>query len=101
SAGQRRLLALAPARLLAHPHAAAVLRQLGRAGPAPTRQLRGVRALGLRREMARGARYRALDALLHGLRRAAAEAVLLPLPQGRGRGLGAPAEGPAASAPPG
>src|SRR5262249_58236776 len=60
-AGQRRILALAPARLVEGEGAAALGGQLGRAGPAPARQLRGLRALGLAPEVARGARDRAPD----------------------------------------
>ena len=57
------------------------------------RQLRGLRARGLDAEVARAARHRALDALLHRLRRRAAEAVLRPLPEGRGQRLGRAAAG--------
>ena len=42
-------------------------------------------------QVARGARHRALDALLHRLRRGAPEALLRPLPEGRGQRLGEPA----------
>src|SRR5262249_56333805 len=43
---------------------------------------------------------RALDTLLHRLRREPPEAVLRPLPEGRGHGLDEAAEGRAAGAPP-
>ena len=79
--------AIAHARLVEGDGAAPVRRQLGRPGPAPARQHRGLRARRVAAEVARGARHRALDALLHGLRRRAAEAVLRPLPQGRGQRL--------------
>ncbi len=50
-------------------------RQLGRPAAAPARQFRRLCARGLQAEMARGARHRALDAFLHGLRpQAAAQA---------------------------
>ena len=73
-------------------------RQLGRAGSAPARQLRGLRPRRLRAEVARGPRHRALDPLLHRLRRRPAEEVLRPLPQGRGHGLDETAEGRAPGA---
>ena len=62
--------------------------QLGRPGAAPARQLRGLRPRGVEGEVARGARHRALDALLHRLRPRPAEAVLRPFPEGRGQRLG-------------
>ena len=68
--------------------AAALRRELGRPGPAPARQLRRLRARGVEGEVARSARARALDALLHRLRRAAPEALLRPFPEGRGRTAG-------------
>ena len=49
-------------------------RQLGRPGAASARQFRGLRARRLQAEVARGARARALDALLHRLRPPAAAA---------------------------
>ena len=56
---------------LGEDHRAAPLRgELGRAGPASARQLRGLRPRGVEGEVARGARHRALDPLLHRLRRA-------------------------------
>ncbi len=67
-ARHRRLLAVAHAGLDQGQDAAAVIRQLGRPGPASARQFRGLRALRLRAEMARSARHRALDAFLHELR---------------------------------
>ena len=73
--------------------------ELGRPGPASARQFRRLRARRLERQMAGGARLRALDLVLHRLRRDAAEALLRPLPQGRGHRLGQTAEGAAASAP--
>src|SRR5207249_6476330 len=100
-ARERRLLALAPARLVEGHGPPVVVSELGRAGPPPPRQLRRVRARGLAREMARGARHRALDALLHGLWGPPAEAVLWPLPQGRGHRMDAAAAGRAPGAPSG
>ena len=47
---RRRLLQGDDARLVQDQGAAAVRRQLGRAGPAPARQLRGLRALGVARQ---------------------------------------------------
>ncbi len=67
--------------------AAAVRRQLGRPGAAPARQRRGLRARRVAGQVARDARRRALDALLHRLRRGHPEALLRPLPQGRGHRL--------------
>jgi len=97
---QRRVLALAHARLVEGHRAALLGGQLGRAGAAPAGQLRGVRALGVEAEVARGARHRALDPLLHGLRRGASEEVLRPLPEGRGDGVEKAAEGRAPGPPP-
>ena len=65
-------------------------------GLAPARERRGLRALGVVAEVARAARPRALDPLLHRLRCAAPEALLRALPQGRGHGLGRAAAGAAA-----
>ena len=76
-----------------------VVRQLGRAGPASARQFRGLRALGLEREMAGSARHRALDAFLHQLRSRPAEEVLRPFPQRRGHRLEPAAQGAVAGAP--
>ncbi len=95
----RRVLAVAHAGLEQGQDAAALVRQLGRAGPASARQFRRLRALRVGAEMARSARHRALDAFLHGLRRRPAEEVLRPLPQRRGHRLGQAAEGAAAGAP--
>src|SRR5215510_9076774 len=67
---------------------AALGRQLGRPGPASTRQLRGLRAGGLEEQVAGGARARALDAFLHGLWIGSAEEILRPLPQGGSDRLG-------------
>ncbi len=69
--------------------------ELGRAAAAPARQFRGLRPIGVEAEMARGARHRALDALLHRLRRRPAEAVLRLFPQGREERLGQAAAGAA------
>ena len=83
-------------------HGAAVLgRELGRTGPASARQFRRLRARRLERQMARSARHRALDALLHGLRPRAAAQVLRLFPQGRGHRLGPAAARAAAGAPSG
>src|SRR4051812_4348092 len=60
-------------------------RQLGRPRAPSTRQLRRVRARRVEGEMARGARHRALDALLYRLWARASAAVFRPLPEGRGR----------------
>src|SRR5262249_44081143 len=79
-ARQRRVLALAHARLVEGEGAAALVGQLGRAGAPPARQLRGVRARGVQAEVARGARHRALETLLHRLRRESPEAGPPPLP---------------------
>ena len=70
--------------------------QLGRAGAAPPRQRRGVRAGGLEPEMAGDPRPRALDRVLHRLRNRFAEAVFRPLPQRHRQRLGPPATGHAA-----
>ena len=66
---------------------------------APARQFRGLRALGFARQMAGGARHRALDPLLHRLRRADSEEVLRPFPQRGEERLEQGAEGPPAGAP--
>ena len=63
-------------------------RQLGRTRLASARKRRGVRPGRLRAEMARGARPRALDPLLHRLRNQASEAILRSLPEGRRQRLG-------------
>ena len=52
------------------------------------RQLRGVPRGLVEREVARGSRARALDGVLHRLRRHAPEALLRALPEGRGHRLG-------------
>ena len=65
----RRVLAVAHAGLEQGEDAAVLGRQLGRAGPASARQFRRLRARRVGAEMARSARHRALDALLHRLRR--------------------------------
>src|SRR5260370_23273330 len=57
-------------------------RELGRTAAASARQLRGLLPVGVEAEVARGARDRALDALLYGLRRRPSEAVLRLLSQG-------------------
>src|SRR6185369_6465585 len=59
--------------------------ELGRAGAASARQLRGLRARRVEREVARGPRHRALDALLHRLWARASASLLQSFPQGRGR----------------
>jgi uncharacterized protein len=66
--------------------ASAVGGELGRAGAASARQLRGLRALGLEAEMAGGAWRLALGAVLHRIRRGPAEAVLRPFPEGLDNG---------------
>ena len=81
--------------------AAVLRRQLGRPGPAPARQFRGLCPLGLEAEVARGARPRALDAFLYRLWRRAAEEVLRPFPERREDRLGQAAEGAAAGPPQG
>ena len=63
--------------------AAVVGCELGRTATASSRQFRGLLPVGHQAEVARGARDRALDALLHRLRRRSAEAVLRLLSQGR------------------
>src|SRR5947207_3156610 len=93
-AGQRRVLALAHARLVEGHRPALLVGELGRAGSASAGKLRGIRALGVQAEMARGSRHRALDALLHGLRHRPAEEVLRPFPQERGHRVEAAAAGP-------
>ena len=84
---RRRLLQGDVPRLVEGEGAGAVGRQLGRAAAAPARQFRRLYAIGVEAEMARGARHRALDALLHRLRRRSAEAVLRLFPQGREKRL--------------
>ena len=61
--------------------------ELGRTGPPPEGQLRGLHAGGVHREMAGSPRLRALDGVLYPLRGEAPEAVLRPLSQGRGHRL--------------
>ncbi len=73
--------------------------ELGRPGTAPARQLRGLPPRRVQGQVARGARPGALDAFLHRLRHAAAEALLRPFPQGRARRLGPAAARAAAGAP--
>ena len=73
--------------------AASLGRQLGRAGPASARQLRGLRARGSKQKWLEAHGDRALDAFLHRLRRRAAEALLRPLPERRGQRLGQAAAG--------
>ena len=87
SAG-RRILQGDVAGLVEGQGAAALGRQLGRPAAAPARQFRGLLPLGVETEMAGSARHRALDALLHRLRRRIAEEVLRLLPQGREERLG-------------
>ena len=66
----RRRLSQGPLAGLGEGHRAAPHRgELGRAGPASARQLRGLRPRRVEGEMARGARHRALDPILHRLRR--------------------------------
>src|SRR5213075_975415 len=60
---------------------AAHRRQLGRAGAAYARQLRGLHARRFEAEVARGARRLALGAVLYRLWRGPAETVLRLLPQ--------------------
>ena len=65
-------------------HRPAPLRgELGRRGLARARQLRGLRRRGLAAKVARSTRARALDRVLHRLRRRAAAALLRAVPQGR------------------
>ena len=87
SAG-RRILQGDVAGLVEGQGAAALGRELGRTAAAPARQFRRLLPLGIETEMARSARHRALDALLHRLRRQSAEEVLRLLPQGREERLG-------------
>ena len=56
------------ARLVQGDGAASLRRELGRAGTASARQFRGIHARRLDAKVARGARDRALDAFLYGLR---------------------------------
>ncbi len=100
-ARHRRVLAVAHAGLVEGEDAAALVRQLGRPGPASARQFRRLRARRVGAEVARVPRHRALDAFLHRLRRRPAEEVLRPFPQRRGHRLGQAAEGAAAGAPSG
>ena len=75
--------------------------QLGRAGPAHPRQLRGVHPGRGAAQVAGGARPGALDPLLHRLRGGPAETVLRLLPARRRQRLAGPAAGPAAGPPAG
>ncbi len=95
----RRLLQGHVSRLVQDQGADAVGRELGRTAAASARQLRGLLPIGNEAEVARGARHRALDALLHRLRRRPAEAVLRLFPQGREERLEQTAAG-AAQRPP-
>ena len=95
------LLPRADARPVQGDRSAPLLRQLGRPGAPSAGQFRGLPGRGISAEVARGARRLALGALLHRLRRQAAEALLRPLPQGRGQRLGEAAPGPAPGAPSG
>ena len=92
---RRRVLQGHVSRLVEGQGAAAVGRELGRTAAASARQFRGLLPIGVEAEMARGARHRALDALLHRLRRRPAEAVLRLLSQGREERLGQAAAGAA------
>ena len=85
---RRRLLQGDGAGLVEGDGADALSRQLGRPAAASARQFRGLLPRRLQAEMARGARHRALDALLHRLRRRPAEEVLRLFPQGREERLG-------------
>jgi hypothetical protein len=76
-------------------------RQLGRAGPAHPRQLRGLHAGRGAAQVAGGPRPGALDPLLHRLRSGPAETVLRLLPARRRQPLARPAAGPAAGPPAG
>src|SRR5579872_4073159 len=62
--------------------------ELGRTRFASAREHRSVRSRGLAAEVARAARHRALDALLHRLRTTAAKAVLRLFSQGRAERMG-------------
>src|SRR4029450_4631368 len=95
-ARHRRVLALAHARLEEDQEAAILGCQLGRTGPASTRQFRRLRASGFTAEMARVPRQRTLDAFLYRLRRRIAEEVFWLLSQRRGHGLEQTAESAAA-----
>ena len=68
--------------------AAAHVRQLGRAGHPPARQLQRLHRDGVQAEVARGARRFALGAVLVRLRTGPAEAVLRLLPEGDRQRLG-------------
>ena len=94
----RRLPPRAVRGLRAHHRPLPVGGELGRSGPAPARQRRGLRAGRLGTEVARDPRPGALDRVLHRLRRGSAEAVLRSLPEGRGQRMGHRASGEAARA---
>ena len=98
-ARHRRVLAVAHAGLVEGQGAAVLCRELGRPGPASARQFRGLRARRLEAEVARMPRHRALDPLLHRLRRRAAEEVLRPFPQRPEDRLGQAAQGAVAGPP--
>ncbi len=87
SAG-RRILQGDVAGLVEGQGAAALGRELGRAAAAPARQFRRLLPIGIEAEMARSARHRALDALLHRLRRQSSEEILRLFPQGREERMG-------------
>ncbi len=87
------------ARLVEDQGAASFQRQLGRPGTAPARQHRGLPQRRQQGEVARDARRRALDALLHRLRPRDAEEVLRLLPEGREERLGPAAESAAPDPP--
>ena len=83
------MASLALGRSVARAHAAAHVRQLGRAGDSSARQLQRLhRDAGVHTEVAGGARGFALVAVLERLRRRSAEALLRLLPQGRRRTAG-------------
>ncbi len=96
---RRRVLEEPHARLVEDQGTASVQRQLGRPGTAPARQHRGLPQRRQQGEVARDARRRALDALLHRLRRRDAEEVLRLLPEGREERLGSAAESAAPDPP--
>ena len=87
------------ARLVQGDGAAALCGELGRPGTASARQFRGLHARRLGAKVARGARDRALDAFLYGLRPRTAEALLRPFFEGRKKWLG-PRAARAAAGPP-
>ena len=65
----------------------------GGQGLHPRGNFEGFVRAGVEGEVARGARHRALDAVLHGLRARAAEALLRPLPERRRQRLGRSSRG--------